>query len=101
MSVSPEKKLRRLDLRFGNIDWEKATIKQYELEKELGVWRVFLNGYAKNGFVVFDEELMAKEKILKALEELQPEVVGDRTLTVGELVEQSYSANNILPGARA
>ena len=101
MSVKPDKELVRLDLKFENINWEKATIKQYELEKELGVWRIFLNGYAKNGFVVFDEELITEEKILEALDELQPEIVSMKRLTVGELVESSMSWNNILKSAKA
>jgi len=101
MSVKPDKELKRLELRFKNIDWEKATIKQYELEKELGVWRIFLNGYAKNGFVVFDEELITKERILKVLNELEPEVTGEKNLTVQELVEKSMSWNNILKSAKA
>ncbi|WP_297518931.1 DUF3213 domain-containing protein [Thermococcus sp.] len=101
MSVKPDKKLVRLDLKFKNVDWEKATIKQYELEKELAIWRIFINGYAKNGFVIFDDELVTRESILNSLRELEPEVTGEKTLTVGELVEQSYSANNILPGAKA
>ena len=96
MSVSPDKKLTRINFRFGNINWEKATIKQYELEKELGVWRIFLNGYAKNGFVIFDEELIPREKILETLKDLEPTVVEEKTLTVGELIESSYSWNNIL-----
>ncbi|ASJ06102.1 DUF3213 domain-containing protein [Thermococcus pacificus] len=90
------KKLTRLNFKFGNIDWEKATIKQYELEKELGVWRIFLNGYAKNGFVIFDEELIPKEKLLEALKELEPEITAIKRLTVEELIESSYSWNNIL-----
>ncbi|WP_297478044.1 DUF3213 domain-containing protein [Thermococcus sp.] len=101
MSVKLDKKLVRLDLKFKNVDWEKATIKQYELEKELAIWRIFINGYAKNGFVIFDDELVTRESILNSLRELEPEVTGEKTLTVGELVEQSYSANNILPGAKA
>ena len=28
------RKLTRLDFKFGDIDWERATIKQYELEKD-------------------------------------------------------------------
>jgi len=101
MSVRPDKKLTKLVLRFGDIDWERAQVKQYELEKELGVWRIFLNGYAKNGFVVFDEELITKEKILEALDELQPEITAMKRLTVGELVESSMSWNNILKSAKA
>ncbi|ASJ00267.1 hypothetical protein A3K92_01625 [Thermococcus gorgonarius] len=89
------KKLTRLNFKFGNINWEKATIKQYELEKELGVWRIFLNGYAKNGFVVFDEETISREKIMEVLHELEPVIVEEKELTVSELIESSYSWNNI------
>ncbi|WP_297459243.1 DUF3213 domain-containing protein [Thermococcus sp.] len=96
MSVKPDKRLTRINFRFGNINWERGTIKQYELEKELGVWRIFLNGYAKNGFVIFDEELIPREKILETLKDLEPTVVEEKTLTVGELIESSYSWNNIL-----
>ncbi|MCD6372536.1 MAG: DUF3213 domain-containing protein [Thermococcus sp.] len=96
MTVELSKTLTRLDLKFGNIDWEKATAKQYELEKDERVWRVFLNGYAKNGFVVFDEEALPREELLKALEELEPEIKGERKLTVGDLIESSHSWNNIL-----
>ncbi len=96
MSVKPDKELVRIDLKFGNINWEKATIKQYELEKELGVWRIFLNGYAKNGFVIFDEDVLSREELLKALGELEPEIKGEKKLTVAELIESSYSWNNVL-----
>ncbi|MDV3103224.1 DUF3213 domain-containing protein [Thermococcus waiotapuensis] len=96
MSVRPDKELVRLDLKFGNIDWEKATVKQYELEKELGIWRIFLNGYTRKGFVVFDEEAMPREKLLEILKELEPEVVEEKKLTASELAETSYSWNNIL-----
>ena len=96
MTVKPDKTLTRINFKFGNIDWESAQIKQYELEKELGVWRVFLNGYARNGFVVFDEELLPRERLLDILKELEPETKTVKRLTVGELIESSYSWNNIL-----
>lgn len=96
MAVKPEKELVRLNLKFGNINWEKGTIKQYELSKELGVWRVFINGYAKNGFVIFDEEAMPREKVIEMLKDLEPEVLGIENLTVGELIEKSMSWNNII-----
>jgi antitoxin component of RelBE/YafQ-DinJ toxin-antitoxin module len=96
MTVKPDKTLTRIDFRFGNIDWERATIKQYELEKELGVWRIFLNGYAKNGFIIFDEVLLPREKVLEALKDFEPEIKAIKRLTVGELIESSYSWNNIL-----
>ena len=50
--ISQDKRLTRLDFRFGNVDWERGTVKQYELERDERVWRVFINGCAKNGFVV-------------------------------------------------
>ena len=96
MSVSPDKMLTRISFRFKSIDPDGARVKQYELGKELGVWRVFLNGYAKNGFVVFDEELLPKEELLEALKDLEPEIVAIKRLTVGELIESSMSWNNVL-----
>jgi hypothetical protein len=101
MTVKPDKTLTRIDFRFGNIDWERATIKQYELEKELGVWRIFLNGYAKNGFAIFDEELLPREELLRAIEELKPEIVKEKTLTVQELIDDSMSWNRIFGKGRA
>ncbi|WP_048811321.1 DUF3213 domain-containing protein [Thermococcus gammatolerans] len=95
------RKLVRLNLRFGDIDWERATVKQYELEKEEAIWRVFLNGYAKNGFVVFDPSSIPEEKVLEALGELKPEVRSREELTVEELIEKSMSWNNIMKNARA
>jgi len=100
MSVSPDKKLTRLELRFGDVNWERATIKQYELEKELGVWRIFLNGYTKKGFVVFDGSLLSKSKVLERLSELKPEVTAEKEITVAELVESSMSWNNIFGKVR-
>ncbi|WP_297535388.1 DUF3213 domain-containing protein [Thermococcus sp.] len=96
MSVSPDKRLTRLEFRFKNANFENASAKQYELEKDERVWRVFINGFAKNGFVVFDEEALPREEILKTLEELEPEVVGEKSLTVEELINSSYSWNNII-----
>ncbi|EEB73777.1 DUF3213 domain-containing protein [Thermococcus sp. AM4] len=95
------KKLVRLNLRFGDIDWERATVKQYELEKEEAVWRIFLNGYARNGFVVFDPSVLSEDKILEALEGLQPEVKSREELTVAELIERSMSWNNVMKNAKA
>jgi hypothetical protein len=96
MTVKPDKKLTKLFLRFGSIDWERATAKQYELLKDERVWRAFINGYAKNGFVVFDEEALPREELLKRLGDLEPEIVREESVTVGELIESSYSWNNIL-----
>jgi hypothetical protein len=87
------KNLIRVDLKFGDINWEKATIKQYELGKDDRVWRVFLNGYAKNGFVVFDEERMSKDEVIEKLSELKPEIKSIRRLTVSDLIDDSMSWN--------
>ena len=60
------------------------------------MWRIFLNGYAKNGFIIFDGELITKEELLERLKDLKPEVVGEEGLTLGELIESSASWNNVL-----
>lgn len=91
--------LVRLELKFGKIDPESAQAKQYELEKDERVWRIFLNGYAKNGFVVFDEEAMPKEEVLEALSDLEPQIKAMRRLTVADLVEESMSWNNVMSKA--
>ncbi len=91
-----EKAILRIDLKFGNINPQTAQIKQYELEKDMRVWRIFLNGYAKNGFVVFDEEALSKDEVLDALKDLAPEIKSMRRLTVADLVEESMSWNGIL-----
>jgi len=94
--ISQDKRLTRLDFSFGNVNWEKGTVKQYELERDERVWRVFINGYAKSGFVVFDEEALPREELLGKLEDLEPKVKGERKITVAELIESSYSWNNLL-----
>ncbi|ASA78328.1 DUF3213 domain-containing protein [Thermococcus sp. 5-4] len=96
MTVKPEKRLTKLVLRFGSIDWERAMGKQYELLKDERVWRAFINGYAKNGFVIFDEEDLPRAELLEKLSELKPEITREETVTVGELIESSYSWNNLL-----
>ncbi|NJE11280.1 DUF3213 domain-containing protein [Thermococcus sp. MAR1] len=96
VTVKPGKRLTKLVFRFGRINWENAMAKQYELEKDERVWRIFLNGYAKNGFVIFDEETLPREELLKKLSDLEPEITGEETVTVGELIESSYSWNNLL-----
>ncbi|CAI1492855.1 MULTISPECIES: DUF3213 domain-containing protein [Thermococcus] len=96
MVVNPDKKLTRLELQFDRGNWELATAKQYELLTRAEVWRAFLNSYTGRGFVVFDEEALPREKILETLKELNARVVAEKKLTVGELIESSYSWNNVL-----
>lgn len=96
-----EKKLTMLRFRFGNIDWERATAKQYELLKDGRVWRAFLNGYAKNGYVVFDEEALPKEELLESLKEFEPTITEEKHITVAELIESSYSWNNVRESAKS
>ncbi|WP_099209153.1 DUF3213 domain-containing protein [Thermococcus henrietii] len=96
MTVNPNAKLTRLELQFDKGNWELATAKQYELLTKAEVWRAFLNSYTGRGFVIFDEETLSREKILETLKELNARVVSEKRLTVDELLESSYSWNNIL-----
>ncbi|NJE04091.1 DUF3213 domain-containing protein [Thermococcus sp. MV11] len=90
------KRLLRLEFRFARATPDDARVVQYELLKDERVWRAFINGYAKNGFVVFDEEALPREELLEKLKSLEPEVVGEVYLTVEELIESSYSWNNVM-----
>jgi len=96
MVVNPDKKLTRLELEFDKGNWELATAKQYELLTKAEVWRAFLNSYTGRGFVIFDEEALSRDEILESLKDLNARVRGERKLTVEELIESSYSWNNIL-----
>jgi len=96
MVVNPDKKLTRLELKFDKGNWELATAKQYKLLTKTEVWRAFLNSYTGRGFVVFDEEALPRSEILEELGELNAEVIGEKRLTIGELIESSYSWNNVL-----
>lgn len=89
------KKFIRFDLKFGDINWEKVMIKQYEFEKDERVWRIFFNGYVRNGFVIFDEEFFLREEFFKVFEEFKLEVVGEKILMVQEFIEESMSWNNV------
>ncbi|WP_297499725.1 DUF3213 domain-containing protein [Thermococcus sp.] len=96
MSINTEKRLTRLELRFGNVDFEGATVKQYEVLNDMRVWRAFINAYTRKGFVIFDEEALPREELLEKLADLKPEVISERYVTIGELVESSMSWNNII-----
>ncbi len=87
-------KLIRIDLRFSDVDWEKATVRQYELLKDGAVWRAFINGYSKRGFVIAEEG--AEQAVMERLKGLEPEITGKKEMSLEELVESSYSWNNIL-----
>ncbi|AJC71165.1 hypothetical protein X802_02460 [Thermococcus guaymasensis DSM 11113] len=95
MVVNPDKKLTRLELEFDKGNWELATAKQYELLTKAEVWRAFLNSYTGKGFVIFDEDALPREKLLETLKELNAKVVGEKKLTIAELVENSMSWNNV------
>ena len=95
MTVNPDKKLTRLELEFDKGNWELTTAKQYELLTKAEVWRAFLNSYTGKGFVIFDEDALPREKLLETLKELNAKVVGEKKLTVAELVENSMSWNNV------
>ena len=95
MVVNPDKKLTRLELEFDKGNWELATAKQYELLTKVEVWRAFLNSYTGKGFVIFDEDALPREKLLETLKELNAKVVGEKKLTIAELIDASYSWNNV------
>lgn len=46
------------------------------------MWRIFFNGYVRNGFVIFDEEFFLREEFFKVFEEFKLEVVGEKILMV-------------------
>lgn len=96
MEGASGKQLLRIDFKFRKIAPDEARTKQYELLKDERIWRAFLNGYTGNGYVVFDEEALPKDELLSRLREFEPEVTAIRRLTLGELIESSYSWNNIL-----
>ena len=95
MTVNPDKKLTRLELEFDKGNWELATAKQYELLTKAEVWRAFLNSYTGKGFVIFDEDALPREKLLETLKELNAKVVDEKKLTIAELIDASYSWNNV------
>ncbi|NJE85327.1 DUF3213 domain-containing protein [Thermococcus sp. CX2] len=99
--MNPEKTLTKLDFRFGRITPEEARAKQYELLTDTRIWRAFINGFARNGYVVFDEEKLSREELLERLKELEPEVTGEEHLTVAELIKSSHSWNNLLGKAES
>jgi len=90
--MNENRKLVRVDLKFNDVNWERATVKQYELLKDRTVWRAFINGYSKKGFVIVEEE--AEQTVMERLKELKPEVAGRKELTVEKLIESSYSWKN-------
>ncbi|QDA32176.1 DUF3213 domain-containing protein [Thermococcus indicus] len=91
--------LIRMDLKFGRVTPDEARARQYELLKDGRIWRVSINGYARSGFVVFDEGAISKDEVLEKLRDFEPEVTAIRRLTVAELIESSYSWNNVLSKA--
>jgi len=79
--------LTRLELRFERMDVAEAARIQYELLKRRNVWRAFINGPAGRGFVVFEGEIELPGNF---------EVIGERKLTLEELIELSLSERNVL-----
>ncbi|MCD6140264.1 MAG: DUF3213 domain-containing protein [Thermococcus sp.] len=84
----------RIDFKFDNITPEEARRMQYKLATNLAVYRVFLNGYSKNGYITFDESKLSREEVLQMLEEFKPEIIRERTLTPDELIIESLSWKN-------
>ncbi|MCA6214581.1 DUF3213 domain-containing protein [Thermococcus bergensis] len=88
--------MMRLDIKFGKITPDEAREMQYKLSLDAAVYRVFLNGYSKYGYVVFDNSKLPKEKLLEMLKPFEPEVISEKELTLQELVENSLSRKNII-----
>ncbi|KUJ99290.1 MAG: Uncharacterized protein XD43_1041 [Thermococcales archaeon 44_46] len=86
----------RIDLKFGKITPDEAREMQYKLSLDLAVYRVFLNGYSKYGYVVFDNSKLPKEKLLEMLKPFEPEVISEKELTPQELIESSLSWKNTI-----
>lgn len=88
--------MMRLDIKFGKITPDEAREMQYKLSLDLAVYRVFINGYSKNGYVIFDETKLPKEKLLEMLKPFEPEVISEKELTPQELIESSLSWKNTI-----
>jgi len=84
----------RIDFKFDNITPEEARRMQYKLATNLAVYRVFLNGYSKNGYIIFDETKLSREEVLQMVEEVKPEIIREKTLTPDELIIESLSWKN-------
>ncbi|WP_175059246.1 DUF3213 domain-containing protein [Thermococcus sp. 2319x1] len=88
--------MRRVDLKFSKITPDEAREMQYKLSLDLAVYRVFINGYSKSGYVIFDETKLPKEKLLEMLKPFEPEVINEKELTPQELIESSLSWKNTI-----
>ena len=78
--------LKRVDFDIGDITPEEARRIQYRLGKDISVYRVFIDPYRKNGFIIFDEE-----KNIDILREIDHgiEIKNEEKITVEELINRS------------
>lgn len=81
----------KLTFRLNGINPADAMSLQYKLSLNMAIYRVFINGYTKRGFVVFDEQNLPKEELLKMLEPYGVEVIREEPLTLEELVKMSVN----------
>ncbi|MCD6189618.1 MAG: DUF3213 domain-containing protein [Thermococcus sp.] len=88
--------MKRIDFKFDKITSDEAREMQYKLSLDLAVYRVFINGYSKTGYVIFDEAKLSKDKLLEMLKPFEPEVISEKELTPQELIESSLSWKNTL-----
>lgn len=88
--------MKRIDFKFDKITSDEAREMQYKLSLDLAVYRVFINGYSKTGYVVFDEAKLSKDKLLEMFKPFEPEVISEKELTPQELIESSLSWKNTL-----
>ena len=86
--------MKRIDFKFDKITSDEAREMQYKLSLDLAVYRVFINGYSKTGYVIFDEAKLSKDKLLEMLKPFEPEVISEKELTPQELIESSLSWKN-------
>ena len=86
--------MKRIDFKFNKITLDEARDMQYKLSLDLAVYRVFINGYSKTGYVIFDEAKLSKDKLLEMLKPFEPEIISERELTPQEFIESSLSWKN-------
>ncbi|NJE25504.1 DUF3213 domain-containing protein [Thermococcus sp. MV5] len=88
--------MKRIDLKLNNITPTEARKTQYQLLLNPAVYRVFLNGYTKKGYIIFEENKLPQEKLLEMLRIFEPIIISERKTTQEELIESSLSWKNTI-----
>jgi len=79
--------LKRIDFELDDIKLEEARKIQYKLGSNILVYRVFINSYAKKGFIIFDKE-KNPEDIIKEINH-GARIKKEEEITVEDLIKQS------------